>query len=221
MRSQHCRRVRNQPDRLASASFEYRGGESVWRPRADYLRCDAEGACLPDGDEIVQVRRQFLKEQNEVPATGIVKKCDGRHQQRFRRGGAPNECGGRSRDFSVEEAPHATLQTERAPNRCLTQVDNGLQRDVQLKDHADDRECTKRGVLPLGEMARELREHDPLIGGDVERRITRAIPAVITNPSGKTSIKYAEWGTRGDMSNPDATPWADVRVERAQLGTPS
>jgi hypothetical protein len=113
------------------------------------------------------------------------------------------------------------VQTERAPNRCLTQVDNDLQRDMQFKDRSDDRERTERGVLTLAEMARELRERDPLIGGDVERRITRAIPAVISNPSGKTSIKYAVWGTRGDVSNTDATPRADVRVERAQLGTPS
>lgn len=113
------------------------------------------------------------------------------------------------------------MQTKRAPNRCLTQVENGIQHDVQLKDRSDHCQRTQRGVLSLTEMARELREGDPLVGGDVEGRITRAIPAVIPDSSSKAGIKNVEWGIRGNMSNSDATPWAEVRVERAQLGTPS
>jgi hypothetical protein len=115
----------------------------------------------------------------------------------------------------------SAAQTERAPNRCLAEVENGIQRDMQFKHRSDDRERTQGGVLPLAQMSRELRWRDPLVGGDVERWIARAIPAVITDPSGETSINYAERGIRGDMSNTDAAPWADVRVERALLGTPS
>ena len=70
-------------------------------------------------------------------------------------------------------------------------------------------------------MARELGKRDPLIGCDIERRITPAIPAVISDSSSKAAIKYIERRIRGDVSNTNATPWADMRVQSAQLGTPS
>jgi hypothetical protein len=92
---------------------------------------------------------------------------------------------------------------------------------MQLKDRSDHRERAQGGVLPLTEMARELGERDPLVRGDIEGRIAGAIPAVIAEPSSEARIKYAERRVRGDMPNTDATPWVDMRVERAQLGTPS
>lgn len=92
---------------------------------------------------------------------------------------------------------------------------------MQLEHSPDHRESTKRGVLPLTEMARELGERGPLIGRNVERRITRAIPAVVSDSSSKARIKNVERGVRGDMSIADAGPWANLPFERRQLGTPS
>ena len=148
----------------------------------------------------------FLQEQNEIPATGIVEKGDGRYEKSFHRRRTTYENGGRPRDFSVEEAPHSTAQPQCAPNRCLTQVDHGIQRETQLKDRSDHRERTQRGVLPLTEMARELGERDPLVRGDVEGAIAGAIPAVVAEPSSEAGIKYAERRIRGDVLNTDATP---------------
>jgi hypothetical protein len=103
----------------------------------------------------------------------------------------------------------------------MPQIDNGIQRDMQLKDRADLGKCTERGVLAFTEMACELGQRDPLVGCDVESGIARAIPAIIPDPSGKTGVEYAERGIRGDMLNADAAPRVDMCVERAQLGTPS
>ena len=191
------------------------------RDLAVRVRCDAEGACRGGGDELVQVLWQFFQEQDEIPARAIVKKCDRRNQQGFCRRRSSYECGGRARDFGIQEAPLAAAQTECAPNTCLTQVDNGVQAEAHLKDRSDDSERTEGRVLPLTEVARELGERDPLVRGDIEGRITSPIPAVVAEPSSEAGIKYAERRIRGDMSNTDATPWTDVRVQRAQLGTPS
>ena len=182
---------------------------------------DAERAGRCHIDEFVQVRWELLQEQHEIPARGIVEKGDGRNQQGFDRGRTTYESGGRPRDLTVEEPAHSASQPKRGPNSCLTQIDNGGQRDMQLKDCAGLDKCTQRGVLALTEMARELSERDALVGCDVESRIARPIPAVISHPSGKTGVKYAERGIRGDMSNADAAPRVDMRIERAQLGTPS
>jgi hypothetical protein len=188
---------------------------------ADRLRRDAEGACCRDRDKRVQVLWQLLQEQHEIPATRIVKKCHRRNQQGFRDRCPPYERRCRSRDFSVEKAAHTPGQTERTPNTCLTQVGNGVQAKAHFKDGSNYGERTQRGFLPLAEMARELGQRDPLIGCDIEGRITRAIPAVISDSSGKPGIKYVERRIRGDVSNTDTTPWADMRVQPAQLGTPS
>ena len=185
------------------------------------LAIDTEGACRRYGDERVQVLWHFLQEQDEIPAIGIVEKGDGRNQQGFHRSRTTYEGRGCPRDFSVEEAPHTAAQAQGAPNRCLTQVDNGIQREMQLKDRSDHRERTQRGGLPLTEVAREPGERDALVRGDIEGAIAGAIPAVVAEPASEAGVEYAERRILRDMSNSDATPWVDMRVERAQLGTPS
>jgi hypothetical protein len=92
---------------------------------------------------------------------------------------------------------------------------------MQLKDRSDNSQSTERRVLSLTEMARELGERDPLVRGDIEGPITSPIPAVVAEPASEAGIKYAERRIRGDVSNADASPWVDMRVERGQLGTPS
>ena len=60
------------------------------------------------------------------------------------------------------------------------------------------------GILALFEVPGELGEGDATVRGDVDRRITSAVPAVIAKPPGETSIEDAVWRISRDV--PDAHP---------------
>jgi hypothetical protein len=102
------------------------------------------------------------------------------------------------------------MEAKGGANRGFPKIQERLDLYRQLKERPLHSNWPQSGILALFEVPGELGEDDATVRGDVERRITSAVPAVIPNSPGETSIEDAVWRISRDVPDAHPAPGADV-----------